>query len=232
MKAKRLTAIFLSVAILVSFAACTNTETENSRETSGGVNNTDMEQSAKTDVQGSSETAKSQSSKRSDGNSPEKTDSKTLVIYFSAANTDQVDAVTAATQVTDNTAAVQHIANVIHETVGGDIVKIIPSKNYSLEYNAVADEAKAERDNDERPKFEDIGVNIADYDTIYVGYPMWWYTMPMIMYTFFDTYDFSGKTLVPFNTHLGSGDGGTYQTIKELEPNANVLDGLAVSGST
>ena len=61
-------------------------------------------------------------------------------------------------------------------------------------------------------------------------YPMWWYTLPMIMYTFFDEYDFAGKTIIPFNTHEGSGDGGTYETIKEFEPDATVLDGLAIRG--
>ena len=60
---------------------------------------------------------------------------------------------------------------------------------------------------------------------------MWWYTLPMPMYTFFDAYDFSGKTIVPFNTHHGSGDGGTYETIKGFEPNATVLEGLPVEGN-
>ena len=57
---------------------------------------------------------------------------------------------------------------------------------------------------------------------------MWWYTFPMIIYTFFDKYDFSGKTIIPFNTHMGSGDGGTYDTIRKLEPKAKVLTGLPV----
>ena len=57
---------------------------------------------------------------------------------------------------------------------------------------------------------------------------MWWYTFPMILYTLFDQYDFSGRTIIPFNTHMGSGDGGTYQTIRKLEPNARVLAGLPV----
>ncbi len=61
---------------------------------------------------------------------------------------------------------------------------------------------------------------------------MWWYTLPMIMYTFFDTYNFSGKTIIPFNTHAGSSDGGTYQTIREFEPDATVKDGLAISGGS
>lgn len=75
-------------------------------------------------------------------------------------------------------------------------------------------------------------INIADYDTIYIGYPMWWYTFPMIIYTLFDKYDFSGKTIIPFNTHMGSRDGGTYKTIQKLEPNAKVLRGLPVEMGT
>ena len=74
-------------------------------------------------------------------------------------------------------------------------------------------------------------INIENYDNIFIGYPMWWYTFPMIIYTLFDEYDFSGKTIIPFNTHMGSSDGGTYQTIAELEPNAKVLKGLPVEMS-
>ena len=69
---------------------------------------------------------------------------------------------------------------------------------------------------------------IEEYDRIYIGYPMWCYTFPMIIYTLFEQYDFSDKTIVPFNTHMGSRDGGTYQTIKELAPKAKVLTGLPV----
>ena len=72
---------------------------------------------------------------------------------------------------------------------------------------------------------------IADYDRIYIGYPMWCYTFPMIIYTLFDQYDFAGKTIIPFNTHMGSRDGGTYQTIRELAPKATVLEGLTVEMS-
>lgn len=78
---------------------------------------------------------------------------------------------------------------------------------------------------------EDLGVDPTGYDIVFIGYPIWWYEMPMIMDTFFETYDFSGVTIIPFNTHAGSRDGGTYGDIRELEPNATVLDGLAISGS-
>ena len=75
------------------------------------------------------------------------------------------------------------------------------------------------------------GLPIKDYDTVFIGYPMWWYTFPMIICTLFEKYDFSGKTVIPFNTHMGSGDGGTYETVKELCPKSKVLPGLPVEMS-
>ena len=136
---------------------------------------------------------------------------KVLVVYFSE---------------TGNT---QKLAQEIYEQVGGDFRRIEPVKPYPTGQE-LFDYTKEERDNDERPEFKDLNINLDDYDYIFVGYPMWWYTLPMMMYTFFDTYDFSGKTIIPFNTHEGSGDGGTYETIKEFEPNATVLDGLPIRG--
>lgn len=137
---------------------------------------------------------------------------KVLVVYFSQSG---------------NT---QKLAKLISDRVGGDFVRIETIQTYPTEYNELADFAKKERDNNIKPKLKDLGINIDDYDTIFIGYPIWWYQMPMPMYTFFDTYDFSGKTIVPFNTHEGSGDGGTYEDIKELEPNAIVLEGLPIRG--
>ena len=149
-----------------------------------------------------------------DGKNP-KVDTKAqkiLVVYFSE---------------TGNT---QALAKIISDQVGGDFRRIETVKAYPSG-NALYDYAKKERDDDARPELKDLGVNPEDYDVIFVGYPMWWYTLPMPMYTFFDAYDFSGKTIVPFNTHHGSGDGGTYETIKGFEPNATVLEGLPVEGN-
>lgn len=136
---------------------------------------------------------------------------RVLVLYFSE---------------TGNT---QKLANIIYNEVGGDFRRIEPVEAYPTG-DALFDYTEEEADNDERPEFKDLDINIDDYDTIFVGYPIWWYQMPMIMYTFFDEYDLSGKTIVPFNTHEGSGDSGTYSDIQELEPDATVLDGLAIRG--
>lgn len=123
----------------------------------------------------------------------------------------------------------QRLAHLISDQVGGEFRRIETVKDYSKGvglYKA----SKKERDTDERPELKELGVNPEDYDVIFVGYPMWWYTLPMPLYTFFDSYDFSNKTIVPFNTHEGSGDGGTYEIIKEFEPHATVLEGLPIRG--
>lgn len=153
-----------------------------------------------------------------------------LIIYFSAANTKDPDAVSAATPLVDGQGATEWMANTIADATGGDIVKIVPSEDYPLSYNDLADHAKSEADNDARPAIEPLQTDPASYKTVYIGYPIWWYTMPKVMETFFDTYDLSGVTIIPFNTHEGSRDGGTYDMIKQREPNAAVLEGLAVRG--
>ena len=120
------------------------------------------------------------------------------------------------------------IAKEIGRQTKGDVKEIEPVIPYDSDrshYNALARLAKKEHDEERRPQIKNE-IDISGYDNIFIGYPMWWYTFPMIIYTLFDRYDFSDKNIIPFNTHMGSGDGGTYQTIKELEPNANVLEGL------
>ncbi len=122
------------------------------------------------------------------------------------------------------------VAEEIALQTGADIVEIEPAVPYDsnrAHYNDLAKLAKKEHDEDQRPVIQNA-IPVGAYDTIFLGYPMWWYTFPMIIYTLFDQYDFSGKTIIPFNTHMGSGDGGTYRTIQRLAPNANVLEGLPV----
>ena len=125
------------------------------------------------------------------------------------------------------------VAQEIAAQTGTDLVEIEPVTPYDSNrshYNALARYAKKEHDEDMRPAIKNE-IDIDGYENIFIGYPMWWYTFPMIIYTLFDKYDFSGKTIIPFNTHMGSGDGGTYRTITQLEPNATVLNGLPVEMS-
>lgn len=140
---------------------------------------------------------------------------KKLVVYFSVYGTAKI------------------VAEEIAKQSGADMVEIEPVVPYDCNrdhYNALARLAKKEHDEVARPAIKNR-INIQDYDQVYIGYPMWWYTFPMIIYTLFDQYDFSDKTIIPFNTHMGSGDGGTYEIIKELEPNAIILEGFPIEMS-
>lgn len=136
----------------------------------------------------------------------------TLVVYFS------------------NSGNTEILANFIHNYVGGDIVALEPTVAYPEDYNDLLDVAQEEQQSDARLEFNDLNIDIEDYDTIFIGYPNWWGDMPMIIYTFFDTYDLSGKTIAPFNTSGGSGLSRTVETIRELEPDATVTDGFTVLG--
>ena len=214
---KRILSIILAVLLIASLAACGNgqkTETTAKSEATT-AKAADTSTQAGTAQQGDKTSA----------------DKDILILYFSADNTKDIDAVSAATPMPNGESSVKWIADIIHDEVGGDIAPIIPSKDYPLEYNALADAAKAEVDNNERPAFEPLNVDPTQYKTVFIGYPIWWYTLPMVLETFFDTYDLSGVTIVPFNTHAGSRDGNTYNMIREREPNANVIDGIAIAGS-
>lgn len=146
-----------------------------------------------------------------DGEQTEPTDGKTLVVYFSwSGNTEEM-------------------ASYIADHVGGDLLEIEPKTAYPADYNECGDVAKAERDENARPEIANLPDSVDAYDTILVGYPNWNADMPYIMYSFFESYDFSGKTIVPFVTHGGSGFSGTEGTIADLEPDATMLDGKDIS---
>lgn len=125
----------------------------------------------------------------------------------------------------------ENVANSIAAQTGADTFKIVPAEPYVDDYDELLDIATKEKQEGARPEIADIIENFEQYDIVYVGYPNWWSDMPMILYTFFDSYDFSGKTIAPFCTSGGSGLSGTVNSIKELEPEAEVLDGLHIGAS-
>ena len=92
--------------------------------------------------------------------------------------------------------------------------------------------AKQELADKARPEIQGGVENMEQYDIVFLGYPIWWGDMPMAVYTFMDSCDFSDKVVIPFNTHEGSGESGTYSAIASYLPNAQVLDGMAIQGKT
>lgn len=163
------------------------------------------------------------------------TQNKILIAYFTwsdntvVENSDSidVDAETSASVLSPGNAEL--IANWIAEETGGDLFSIKTQNKYSSDYDECLNQARKERDNNERPALVGRVNNIDDYDVIFLGFPNWWYTCPMAVFTFIESYDLSGKTIIPFCTH---GTGGLSRTIRDLKnilpENCEVLEAIGV----
>ena len=121
-------------------------------------------------------------------------------------------------------------AEMISNILNADIFEIVAEKEYPFNYNECIEIAKKELRENSRPKLKD-DIDIKEYDTIFVGYPNWWGTMPMPVWTFLEEKDFTNKKVLPFCTHEGSGLGKSESDIKKLTGGAEVLKGLAINGS-
>ena len=126
----------------------------------------------------------------------------------------------------------QIVAEYIASEVGADSFHIETVTPYPADYDDCCDVAKQELADKARPEIQGGVENMEQYDIVFLGYPIWWGDMPMAVYTFMDSYDFSDKVVIPFNTHEGSGESGTYSAIGSYLPNAQVLDGMAIQGKT
>ena len=123
------------------------------------------------------------------------------------------------------------VAQEIQKNVGGDLFEIKTTNTYPEEYQATTEQAKTEKNNNFRPELAAKVPNIDSYDVIFVGYPIWWGTMPMGVFSFLEQHNLAGKTVIPFCTHGGSGFGDSVSDIKKTSPQANVVQGLALRGS-
>lgn len=213
--------IVAAAAVLCCLTACTNNITEVEITTSKNISvseNTSTEKQADEDsVSESTETA----------------GSNILIAYFSVPETAGVDASSGASRIVIDgqiKGNIQFMAEAIAENVNGDLFRIETVQEYPGEHDKLIDFAADELSDNARPELSSHIENIDDYDTIFIGYPNWWADMPMPLYTFFDEYDFSGKTIIPFTSHGGSGFSGTINSIAEIEPNATIIkDGFSVS---
>lgn len=123
------------------------------------------------------------------------------------------------------------VAEFIGQYVGGDLFHIEPAVQYPQNYDECVDLAKKEQSAKARPSLASTLESIQNYDVIFLGFPNWWGDMPMPVYTFIEQFDFTGKIVIPFCTHEGSGLGGIPQKIERACKGANVLKGIAIRGS-
>lgn len=121
------------------------------------------------------------------------------------------------------------VADYISEITGSDQFEIIAEKNYDMPYMDLIKVAQDEAKAGELPAYKG-DVDVAPYDVIFIGGPIWWGTYPQVMFTFFKDHDLSGKTVIPFTTHEGSGLASTVQDVKKAWPEATVKDGFAIYG--
>ncbi|MFV9067888.1 flavodoxin [Serratia fonticola] len=159
-----------------------------------------------------------------------------LIVYFSQpedVKLDGVDGISGASILQKNSVVLgstQYVAQIIQKETGGDLFRIETVKPYPRQHDPLLKYAEQEVKDGARPELKEKIPNLADYNQVFVGYPIWWYKMPMVMYSFFEQHDFSGKTLIPFTTHGGSRFSDSLREIKRLQPNAQlVTQGLAIS---
>lgn len=162
-------------------------------------------------------------------------DKKILIAYFTwadntfVANPSSVDinATTSASVLPPGDAGL--IARWIQEETGGDLFSIITENKYSSDYDECLNKARRERDGNERPRLTGRVNDMEDYDIIFLGFPNWWYTCPMAVFTFLESYNFSGKTIIPFCAHGTGGLSRTVRDIRRIVPSdCKVFDAIGV----
>lgn len=206
---KTLAMLIAMILIVSALAACGETAV-----TPDTTSNTESNSAEPSETEKSSEpTTESGSETTQSGSETAEPENNVLVIYFS------------------HTGTTKEVAAYLHTLVGGDLVELIPVDAYPAGYSAALDPAKQEQRENARPKIKDPLKSIDSYDVIYLGYPIWWGTVPMIVNTFLESYDFTGKTVVPFATSGGTGITQSINDIRNEVPKAEVKDGLLVKSN-
>ena len=224
---KKLLVLLLTAILLLSLCACTGTAfpTEGAVPAETQVTEPPAEP---TQAPAATESVPvSEESVADPAEKPETTTPKTniLVVYFSRTgeqyNVGVIDE--------GNTAIV---AKAIAAETGADVFEILPATDYyPYTYAELTDVAKKEQNENARPAIRDALPDLSQYDTVFIGAPVWWGDWPMIVYSFCEAADLSGKTLIPFCTHEGSGLSGCDRKLASACPDSTVLDGFAIRGS-
>ena len=215
---KKWTALLLALAMALSLAACGDPGTqENTSEPPASVSGSITEETpAPTDTETPAEGPnESPAEGPAESETPTAGDpSSVLIAYFSwSGNTEQV-------------------AQIIQQETGGDLFEIAPATAYTDDYNELLDIAQQEQSDNARPELAGQVENWEQYDTVFVGYPNWWSDAPMAVYTFLESYDWDGKTLVPFNTSASGGFGRSLSGLEESASGAAILEGISFTERT
>lgn len=198
---KKLLSLLLSMTLVFSLAACSGGTTSSE----GNSSEPSSETSVTSEEPSSSEVPEEPAE-------PTEEAGGTLVSYFSwSGNTEQM-------------------AQMIQAETDGDLFEIEPATPYTDDYNTLLDVAQEEQDNDARPELASQVENWDSYDVVFVGYPNWWNDAPMLIYSFLESYNWEGKTLIPFCTSGGSAFGRSTDRLPDSAPGATILEGLHIPG--
>ena len=217
-------AILLCAVLLISLAACA--DSGSAGKTSGPTGSTAGKESSPEPKQTEQESEPGEPTEPASApQEPTGSDSTILVVYFSRTG----EQYTVGVIDKGNTAIV---AEMIAEQTGADLFEVIPADDhYPMTYDELTDVAKREQDEKARPAYAGSLPDLSQYDTVFIGAPVWWGDWPMILYTVFENNDFAGKRLIPFSTHEGSGLAGFDRKLATVCPDSEILDGLAVRGN-
>ena len=211
---KRLFALILAAVMMLTLAACGNSAPAESASEgdSKTANSTNVQTEPAATVEDTTQAEQTEG------------DSHMLVAYFSLAG-EQYDV---GVIEEGNTSIIAHM---IAEQIGADLFEIKAVTPYPTSQSKLLEVSQQEKSDNARPEIAGTVDNMEDYDTIFIGYPNWWGDMPMIVYNFLESYDLSGKTIVPFCTHGGSGLSNTESTIADIT-GGTMKDGFAIPGTT
>lgn len=226
---KRGLTFLLAIFMVLSLTACSS-QTENDKDVSN----------AETELVSPEPEEEKEAEELEGSEKPEEAKSKNILIaYFTYGENAElpgdVDASATASiqifngEVTGNTGVMAHM---IAEASGGELFSIKTAEPYPDNYEDTLDAGQAEKNDGIRPELSTHIENLEQYDTIFIGFPNWWYGLPMVIYSFFDEYDFGGKTIIPFCTSGGSAFSDGIEEIKDMEKEAVVLDGLHIGASS
>ena len=199
---KKILSLLLSMTLVFSLAACSGGRATSSE---GGTSEPSSQTPSESEAPSNSETPEESAE-------PTEETGGTLIAYFSwSGNTEQM-------------------AQMIQTEMGGDLFEIEPATPYTDDYNTLLDVAQEEQDNDARPELASQVENWDSYDVVFVGYPNWWNDAPMLIYSFLESYNWEGKTLIPFCTSGGSAFGRSTDRLPDSAPGATILEGLHIPG--
>ena len=210
---KKLFSLLMASVLVFALAACGRTPQTESTETQSDT--PDKETSAQSEPETTipfeaSETTASVETTDIDG--------KTLIVYFSWSTSGNTE----------------KMATYIQEQTSGDLLELEPLNPYPTDYEECGEVAQVERDENARPEIANLPGSISEYDTVFVGYPIWWHTAPMIIGTFLESYDLTGVEIYPFAQSASMDTeqfGNSMEFVREYASGANVHDGLFVSAS-